>query len=398
MTSKWSIYDGQISELLKEDKDGSVEIAKQVLQTSDSWRSNKDIDSLSRYIRRSAKRLLDTHEGIFTTSDSVDVSYENIDRYWDKSDPKKSVLIVNPHRKSKTEEVEKEIDFTAIYKDLVTPVKVSPPQAKTDGLFDRLIFSDVHVGMEVNKTGFAMYGGKWDEEELMERLDKMVAWTLLNQKCDVLHIHDLGDFMDGFNGETTRGGHKLPQNMDNQKAFDTGLRFKVRLIDSLINHYSKIVCVNITNDNHGGAFTYMVNSAFKAFIELKYENVQVDNQREFMKHYIADNKAFVLCHGKDEQHLKFGFKPQIDDKQIKKISDYIDRFIPFGIPVEFSKGDSHYWLYDYSASRKFSYKNFPSFAPPSDWVKTNFNDSISGFSFENHWENGQISDNNYVFN
>jgi hypothetical protein len=74
--------------------------------------------------------------------------------------------------------------------------------------------------------------------------------------------------------------------MDNQMAFDVGLRFKIKMIDSLIPYYNKIVCNNITDDNHSGSFSYIVNSAFKAYIELKYpNNVIVNIQRKFMDYY-----------------------------------------------------------------------------------------------------------------
>ena len=59
-----------------------------------------------------------------------------------------------------------------------------------------------------------------DEEELFNRLQETCLFVEQNIKSDTLIIDDLGDFMDGWDGETTRKGHKLPQNMDNQKAFD----------------------------------------------------------------------------------------------------------------------------------------------------------------------------------
>ena len=48
-----------------------------------------------------------------------------------------------------------------------------------------------------------------------------------------------------------------------------------------------------------------------------------------------------------------------------------------------TKGDSHVGLFDYTTSNDFEYFNYPAFSPPSNWVKTNFKNSKSGFVFFN---------------
>ena len=65
--------------------------------------------------------------------------------------------------------------------------------------------------------------------------------------------------------------------------------------------------------------------------------------------------------------------------------------------IEFSKGDSHQYIFDNSTSKHFSYQNFPAFSPPSNWVQTNFQNSISGFVHFNYYKNGQKSINDFIF-
>lgn len=294
--------------------------------------------------------------------------------------------------------VEKEIDFLSIFKDKIEPVFV-PKKDKiwNESLFDRLVYTDVHIGMNVNQNGYSLYDGLWNEVELNKRLDIMVNYTLEHQKSNTLNIHELGDYLDGWDGYTTRGGHSLPQNMDNQTAFDAGLRFKIKLIDALIEHYEFINCVNICNDNHAGSFGYIVNSAFKTYIELKYpNNVTMTNQRKFIDHYIVDNRCFILTHGKDDKSLKFGFKPQIDAVQIEKIKNYIDEYKLHQYDIEFSKGDSHQLIFDLTSSTAFEYQNFGAFSPPSDWVKCNFKNTKSSFTVMNYYEQ-QKTIHNYIF-
>ena len=291
----------------------------------------------------------------------------------------------------------KEIDFTSIFKNKIKPVIPTYKRIEQDGsIFDRLVISDIHIGMNVNPDGYSLYGGEWNEKELEKRLRDVVNTVVAQQKSSYLIIHDLGDLMDGWDGYTTRGGHKLPQNMDNQEAYDIGVKFKIRLIDSLIPFYNKIKVVNICNDNHGGAFTYVVNSAFKSYVELKFNNVTVTNQRKFIDHYFEENKCFILTHGKDDKSLKFGFKPILDSKQIEKIKNYIDENKLHNYQIEFSKGDSHQLMFDSSTSKHFEYQNFGAFSPPSNWVQTNFQNSISSFTFFNYFEN-QKTQHNYIF-
>lgn len=302
-------------------------------------------------------------------------------------------IITEPTKETKVDL--EQIDFSKFFEGKITPVEIKAKKVKQIALFDRAVLTDVHVGMKVN-DGHSLYDGAWNEEELFKRRDIFVNEIINNQKSNILLIHELGDFMDGYNGMTTRGGHELPQNMDNQKAFDVALTFKITLVDALVQYYDKIEIVNICNDNHSGAFGYIVNSAFKAYIELKYKNVEVTNQRKFIDHYLVQNRCFILTHGKDDKSLKFGFKPHLDAVQIEKIKNYIDEYKLHCYQIEFSKGDSHQLLFDLTSSTAFEYQNFGAFSPPSDWVKVNFKNTRSSFTTFNYYVS-QKTINNYIF-
>lgn len=300
----------------------------------------------------------------------------------------------------KEEEILKEIDFDSIIKKYSNPIIMTPEVKSSGGFdFDRLVYTDVHIGMTPNENGYSLYGGKWDEEEIIGSLDIMIEQVLNDQKSDTLIIDELGDFMDGYDGETVRKGHKLPQNMDNETAFDVGLHFKCRLIDSLAPHFKKIISNNICNDNHAGAFGYMVNKAAKGISNAKYSHVEVNNLRRFISHYMWGNRVFMLTHGKDGKNLKFGFKPILDAKQTEKIKNYIDEHFLLRpeVKLEFSKGDSHQKIFDETTSDAFNYYNYPAFSPSSEWVQTNFKKGLRGFEFFNYKSDGQKKHNPYLF-
>jgi hypothetical protein len=342
---------------------------------------NKDGEVISKIEKLNQKELIDipTNHEIIRVSTNVSSGQQ-----WIITKPISEV------------DIENEIDFLNIFKDVIKPIEVKAKKVKNKALFDRAVITDVHIGMKVT-DGYSLYDGLWNEIELFKRLDIFVNEIVNNQKSNVLLLHELGDFMDGYNAMTTRGGHELPQNMDNQKAFDVGLTFKITMVDFLVQHYDKIHIVNICNDNHAGSFGYIVNSAFKTYIELKYpDNVVVVNQRKFIDHYFFKNRCFILTHGKDDKSLKFGFKPKLDPVQIEKVKNYIDEYKLHNYEIEFGKGDSHQLLFDYTSSTAFEYQNFGAFSPPSDWVKTNFKNTKSSFTTMNYYDK-QKTINHYIF-
>jgi hypothetical protein len=317
--------------------------------------------------------------GIVEASESVEVDYENVPHLWLKT-KNASLFVKNPFHNNKT------IDFESVISECISSYqevpKIGIPKCDT---FDRLIWTDAHIGMDSYGHGISLYSMEWNEDTLVSRIDVMVNFVLDNKSSDILIIDELGDFMDGWNGETTRGGHKLPQNMSNQEAFDVGLKAKIRVVDALSHHYKHITCNNICNDNHAGSFAYVVNSAFKSVVDCKFNNVLVNNYNKFISHYIMGDHCFIITHGKDDKNLKFGFKPMLDPRTSEKISQYIrhNDLLSQSKYIEFSKGDSHQCLFDMCTSDEFDYFNFPAFSPSSQWVQTNFKKGRSGFVMQN---------------
>lgn len=299
---------------------------------------------------------------------------------WIQYAPKK----VEPH-----EEVET-FDFESIIKKyikpLVTPSVTIKGNKRNKKDFDKLIISDVHVGMDTDIDNNTMYKSEWNKEELIKTAQIVIDETLNKQESNILYVDELGDLLDGFNAQTTRGGHALPQNMTNEEAFDAALEFKMKILNGLIGSYNEIHFNNICNDNHSGSFGYFVNQAFKSIAEIQFENVTVTNHRQFINHYFVGNICFVITHGKDDKSLKFGFKPQLDLKGVEKIDQYLKRndIYKKSDLVVFCKGDSHQCLMDLCTSDDFYYFNYPALSPSSNWIKNNFKLGRRGFVNESY--------------
>ena len=285
-------------------------------------------------------------------------------------------------KKETAAEVVESFDFKSVIQKYIKPIILKKVDKKTYSKdFDTLTITDVHIGMDTDVDNNTMYVKEWNKKELMKAADIVIEQTLEEQESSVLYVDELGDLLDGFNAQTTRGGHALPQNMTNEECFDAALEFKLRILYGLVNNYEQIQFNNICNDNHSGAFGYFVNEAFSQIAELQFKNVYVINHRKFLNHYYVGKICFIISHGKDDKSLKFGFKPQLDLKGAEKIDQYCKQN---GIYKEadlviFKKGDSHQALFDMCTSDDFYYFNYPALSPSSNWIKNNFKLGRRGF-------------------
>lgn len=285
-------------------------------------------------------------------------------------------------RKETAAEVVESFDFKSVIEKYIKPIILEKVEKKTYSKdFDSLTITDVHIGMDTDIDNNTMYVKEWNKKELIKSADIVIEQTLEEQASSVLYVDELGDLLDGFNAQTTRGGHALPQNMTNEECFDAALEFKLKILYGLVNNYTEIHFNNICNDNHSGAFGYFVNEAFKQIAELQFENVTVTNHRKFLNHYFVNDICFIISHGKDDKSLKFGFKPQLDFKGAEKIDQYCKQngIYKKSDLVIFKKGDSHQALFDMCTSDDFYYYNYPALSPSSNWIKNNFKLGRRGF-------------------
>jgi hypothetical protein len=287
-------------------------------------------------------------------------------------------------RKETPAEVVESFDFKGIIEKYIKPIKQKEhiKQYGSSKDFDTLTITDVHIGMDSDVDNNTMYVKEWNKEELIKTCEIVIDKTILEKESNVLYVDDLGDLLDGFNAQTTRGGHSLPQNMTNEECFDAALEFKLELLYGLVDNYDTIHFNNICNDNHSGSFGYFVNESFKQIAEIQFKDkVTVTNHRKFINHYFVGDICFLISHGKDDKSLKFGFKPQLDLKGADKIDQYCKQYEIYKTAklIIFKKGDSHQALFDMCTSDDFFYFNYPALSPSSNWIKNNFKLGRRGF-------------------
>jgi hypothetical protein len=248
----------------------------------------------------------------------------------------------------------------------------------------KVTLSDMHVGMGVSEDSLFAY--KYGKDEFEKAISSVISHAIdqykMNGKFDILIIQDLGDGLDGYNNQTTRGGHPLEQNMGNAEMFRVYIKEKLRIIDTLYKAgvANKICAYNSVNCNHAGDFGYMANYAIKLVCEKSYPSVKYEIFERFIDHFEYGDHCFIQTHGKDKRYMKSGMPLKLDAKTEKFINEYIDRYNIKSKYIHVEKGDLHQLSYD--RRKKFDYRNFMSLAPPSNWLQHNYGDSYWGYTMQ----------------
>lgn len=338
------------------------------------------------------------HQALAEECEESGIPLENVKHYWYKGQ-KFSIFVKNEKDFDLEEMLERVISSIAVRER--EPVdKVVP---KSDKCLN-IILTDMHVGLEPDPKGESMFGYKYNAEIFVENLKKVLQSVLKEYKThgifDRVFLIDLSDEIDGWDGFTTRGGHKLDQNLDNVGQFETYVKGKTWLIEQIVaaGITSKVVCVSATNSNHSGDFGQIANLAIKMILDRLYgeDTLSIHILTKFLDHYKYGDHTFILTHGKDKSHMKHGLPLVLDHKTINYVTQYINHH---GIDTKYIhllKGDLH--QIGYQRTKLFDYRNFLSFAPSSAWVSTNFGVADWGFSVQvvpKH--SNEISQSEYIF-
>lgn len=267
-----------------------------------------------------------------------------------------------------------------------TPVALKKTQAKSNNKSLMVYTSDKHIGamLPANSLYSNEYSAPVFESRMQSLLQEILYLHELYGTFEHVYLLDLGDALDGWNAQTTRGGHHLPQNMDNRTAFETYLRTHKNFFDTLLqsgiahNFHFKAV----TNDNHSSDIAYMTNRSLEEYLNARYPQVTTQIFEKFIEHFEVDNHTFVICHGKDDIDMKHGYPLHLNDKTINKINNYLDyhKINSEFQTVHFIKGDLHQDTTE--ESTRFRYRNTSSMFGSSKWAMHNFLPHAPGVSFD----------------
>ena len=271
------------------------------------------------------------------------------------------------------------------------PVIHTPKQTSTNNLLLNIYTADKHVGAD---TRNALFGNKYDYQEYCDRmkimLHKVFQLSDIYGTFDKVNFVDLGDGVDGVDGQTARKGHALDQNLETCDQYDHFVASHKYLMDNLIqseiaNEYQFTAA---TNDNHNGFFMYITARAVEEYLNAKYPDVKTLVSRQFMFHESYGVHRLVYLHGKDERYMKHGFPFRLNPKVDDFISEYVDyhglanhvNYDQAKSCVHVLKGDLHQTGEEFG--KKYRYKNIMSVYGSSSYIQHNYGKGYKGFEFE----------------
>lgn len=274
------------------------------------------------------------------------------------------------------------IDFIEGFKKCCTDIKpyVSKVYSKIDNTL-LIYLSDKHIGASVEDS---MYDNTYNPQVFEQRMQQVLVEV--KRMIDIygvfngVHLLDLGDSVDGFNSQTTRGGHILKQNLSNKNQFETYLQVHQRFLKSLVELTGNVTHHIITMDNHSGDFGYICASALKTWTDVALPQVKTKIYSNLLNHFILGSHAFIITHGKDDEDMKNGLPLYLNDKTKSFIQDYVDYHQLNSYFISVIKGDLHNAASELNT--KFRYKNIPSLFGGSKWIANNFGISRPGFAMD----------------
>jgi hypothetical protein len=324
------------------------------------------------------------HSGLLEHCREVGVDFKDVNFYWHKS--KKFSMNVRPET-SNNEDILESFDNILEKYSIEKVQPFNTVKIKSDKALN-VVLSDEHVGLDPNPKGNGLFSYEYNAEIYKQSMEKVfnsiVKEYNIHGAFEEIYLNDLGDGQDGWDSQTTRGGHRLQQNMTNGEMFDTYVDTKVRLIESIVNANitNKVIIRTLINSNHSADFALVVNKAIEKIVNRLYSTkiVEMDIIEKFIDHRYYGDNCLILTHGKDANQMKYGLPLILNDKTIKYFTDYIDFYEIKSKYIHVLKGDLH--QLGFQKTNRFTYRNFMSFAPPSNWVQHNFGNSYAGYSIQ----------------
>ena len=243
--------------------------------------------------------------------------------------------------------------------------------------------SDMHIGAEV--SGYSIYQNDYNFETAEERFGFIIG--KIYELCTSFEITNLivcniGDSIDGYNGHTTRGGHALPQNMDNKDQYKNFLTLMLNFFTTLLQSgmFSSIKYYSVDGGNHDGDVGFMINKSLEACLAALNKEIEVVIFEKMIDFFKVQNHVFILSHGKDARDMFKNMPLVINDKWENQINEYIDYNDIFGSQIHFIKGDLHQSATTYG--KRFRYKSVASFFGSSEWIHKNFGNTKAAVDFD----------------
>lgn len=230
--------------------------------------------------------------------------------------------------------------------------------------------SDLHIGAYNEKFGFYQLPN-YDKKEIIRRLNKIID-HFENKSYDNVIVVDLGDSIDQFNKETTRGGHLLPNNMTDKEMSHLYLDCMEYFFDLLrgVVDADKFYYYSIGESNHSGDFGWALNLAMSYKLQQKGWKTYVSDYP--IDNFMVGNMRFIYTHGKDNTNQFKQFPLTLNPQTELYFANYIaeKKLSQNNEKIFVVKGDLH--QYAYTSGKQFDYISVGSMYATSNYIAANF--------------------------
>lgn len=262
----------------------------------------------------------------------------------------------------------------------LTPVIL--PKVDKEGSQEALliVLADDHAGA-VNKTN--LFGNKdyTYEDRLMMIAEEVLR---LGITFDEVHIISLGDQMNGWNKQTTRGGH-IVESLSNEEQFDQYVQGRVAFYNAIFQSgmSDSYFVHDVENSNHSGlGMSYMANKALEMYLDGKFPQVARESITDQIGGFQYGKHVILMGHGKDEKFQRRPMPAVLNPNTDLYLYDYSQNkgYSPYNDIITFYKGDLHQLGIQHG---KFGrYINVQSVAGNSDYGDANFGNTKGGALLE----------------
>lgn len=346
-------------------------IAKYVGSETSDEGVTKKYESVNPLTRKELEELVGA-DGVTTT----------ISRVWEKQAPNGTwtysidVRFAIPNFYSKEELKERLKELFPDVTPFTLPIVSGPPANKAL----LIILADDHCGM-VNTQDMYSAGPYLYPDRLLEISHEAKS---LGTTFDEVHVISLGDQMNGWNSQTTRGGHEV-KSASNKEQFDIYTEGRVTFYEDLFSSgiSENYFVHDIENSNHSGnGMSYMANRYLDMYLEAKFPQVARHSIHTTLDGFQYGQHVIVMGHGKDEKFQKRPMPAVLNAATDLYLYDFIQNkgVSPYTNTVTFYKGDLHQHGVQHG---KFGrYVNVQSIAGNSDYGDINFGNTRGGALLE----------------
>lgn len=243
-----------------------------------------------------------------------------------------------------------------------------------------ILIADDHAGA-VNLTDMYNSSDMTYQERLLSIVEEA---KMLDNIFEEVHIISLGDQLNGWNSQTTRGGHEV-KSLSNKEQFDIYTSARVKFYNDLFSSgiSSKYFVHDVENSNHSGlGFSYMANQFLDMYLKNKFPEVERRSYFDIIDGFEYGNHLILMGHGKDERFMKKPMPAVLDAKTDLYLYDLVatKRFNPPDVNITFYKGDLHQHGIQHG---KFGrYVNVQAVSGNSDYGDLNYGNARGGALLE----------------